>query len=1647
MAVWPPDIIVEIFYDGAWHDITPDVRLTADIELEVGRRNEGAEAADPGSCTMLLNNGRSHVNPLVSGRYSTKNPRSDLFGKIGKGTRIRVRVDDPPAAPTPFLTDTFERTVSPGWGTADTGQTWFIQETVDNGVNDTDYNVANGLGNIITDSVNPNGLRMIQAPLVEKKTDFDCVCTVQIDTRVISTVGQAPVFGGFCVRVSDDGGEFITGTVRFHPDAGLPNDMGLRVATSIAAIQDLANVESVEGTVVPGLTYQVDTPINLRFRVEGPECRIRVWAQGETEPTIWHSQAHIESITNPGDLAMFTQANPDETPVPLTVSFDNISVADPPELDNAVRGVFEVYEWPPRWDISDSDVWVPIVTNGILRRLAQADAPFQSALRRYLPSLLPVAYWPLEDTGFIGRFGVEAVAGGQSLAIAGIKFAQDGDVPGSAALPELQASTGFISPGIGTSPFMNSGEVAATDTGSWSVWMLFNISADDFPDSGSHIMLQFYTTGTAGLWIVRAEGSATDPALRVRVVDQESVLLDDVTVLQSTAVAAGGPTITDGWRILAIQAAQNGANVDWQFRWFSLDGSINGGGGDSYAGTAGHFRRIGTTFSPSLKGLRFGHLSAWGFFDPVAYYDAAALGGEHATLGFAGEEARERARRVTVEENTLMLIQGNADTPMGAQNPSTLSDLVREAATADIGILTEQRNESGLLFRARELMYNQDPVLVFDYANGEVFDPFDPTDDDQRIQNSITVSREGGASASAVQVEGPLNINSPITDPNGVGEYPASYTINVESDDQLDGYAGWRLHLGTVDELRYPRVSINLANERIRPLIDTILNIREGTKIIITNPPEWLPADDIELIVEGYKEVLNAFKWEITLVCSPASPWTIGTTVALDTLLFEDFEDATLTLAITNGGDAAWVRTQADVIFGAWSFKAGAITDSQTSDAIIEVPDQAVGFRLWYKVSSESGLDFFQILVDGVVVFSDSGLRFWQQINTIDVTGATSVTLRYVKDAAGAAGDDTVYVDNVEFLAYSSGTEEPDRADTTKSTLSIAADNDDTQLIVLTEQPEDPFTPTRAEWVGAAIPINTNGDFETNLFGWNGVGATLARVQTPNETQQFGGSWSMQITPDGVTEFPNAGSDLFPVEPGRSYSATAWLRNDTTRVMSLSINWFDGGSNYISTDFRDQTVQANVWTFFDVAGTAPANAAFVNIAPTIPSFPAVTDVGYADEVFIRQAEPWSLPEEVPFNVRLSPAGGTSGEVVRVRSIEPLAWDTFTRDNAETTLNADPGAETGIAGWFGFNSTLASEATPGTPPFESTLSVHVTPTGGTDVSGNTPQTAVGTITPGETYAVESWVYSPGGWADMKTAIDFYQSDGTYISTLGTAQSINVPANTWTFIRNTGLVAPALASRAAARSYAGSSPTATDDWYADEVRVLAATGTWGTSDSGHTWSEVGGVASDRSTDGSAGVITLQANPSTIRFQQIPGEIVGDCDIVVDMSSDQIATGASLIPGVLLRAAGDYYRVRLHFGTSGSMFMSITRVVTQIGTSPTLRWTYTAGEWFRVRVRIVGQRILARAWPRDRQGMVEPTVWHIDRTVTDTPIDTGLVGVTCSAFGGNTNVNPAISYDNFQVVTPQRFVVDRGVNDVTRAHEVDTDVRLAQPAIVAL
>src|SRR5690606_29166048 len=95
---------------------------------------------------------------------------------------------------------------------------------------------------------------------------------------------------------------------------------------------------------------------------------------------------------------------------------------------------------------------------------------------------------------------------------------------------------------------------------------------------------------------------------------------------------------------------------------------------------------------------------------------------------------------------------------------------------------------------------------------------------------------------------GPLSVSAP---PNGVGRYDEEVTISAAHDLDLANQAYWRLHVGTVDETRYPRLTVNLLAQQIRSdtaLMQAVADLDVGDLVTVDNLPSWLPPGRIEQI-------------------------------------------------------------------------------------------------------------------------------------------------------------------------------------------------------------------------------------------------------------------------------------------------------------------------------------------------------------------------------------------------------------------------------------------------------------------------------------------------------------------------------------------------------------------------------------------------------------------------------------------------------------------------------------------------------------------------------------------------------------------------------------------------------------------------------
>jgi hypothetical protein len=246
---------------------------------------------------------------------------------------------------------------------------------------------------------------------------------------------------------------------------------------------------------------------------------------------------------------------------------------------------------------------------------------------------------------------------------------------------------------------------------------------------------------------------------------------------------------------------------------------------------------------------------------------------------------------------------------MGPQFTESRLEQIRDCETTDMGILLEQRDASGLLYLSRASMYNQTPAFTLAYNAGQVVAPLEPIDDDQLTRNDVTATRREGGSDRFTVDTGPLSTPDP---PVGVGRYETDMTANPETDGFLYGIAAWIANIGTLDQSRWPSVTVNLQAPGMNATLRSAIKGADvGDLFKITGMQKAFIYDDVNLIIVGYTETINPFVHTITFNCMPADPYTVAVygTARYDadgSTLTSNITSTATSLSATKSGTTLW---------------------------------------------------------------------------------------------------------------------------------------------------------------------------------------------------------------------------------------------------------------------------------------------------------------------------------------------------------------------------------------------------------------------------------------------------------------------------------------------------------------------------------------------------------------------------------------------------------------------------------------------------------------------------------------------------------------------------------------------------------------------
>jgi hypothetical protein len=208
--------------------------------------------------------------------------------------------------------DTFSRSVTASWGSADIGGAYSTYS------NKADYNVAGGAGT----------MRLPQAQAT-RRTILNGVSERDLDVTFRLKVGQLPTAGGsgqyvyLILRHQASGAEYRA-KVRFAP-AG-----GVYLGASFSNNGELPGETALAPEVrVPGLSTVANAFFRLHVQFVGTDpttLRVKTWRDGTSEPLAWQYTATSSraGLQQPGALGLMAYVSLPAANAPVTFGFDDL---------------------------------------------------------------------------------------------------------------------------------------------------------------------------------------------------------------------------------------------------------------------------------------------------------------------------------------------------------------------------------------------------------------------------------------------------------------------------------------------------------------------------------------------------------------------------------------------------------------------------------------------------------------------------------------------------------------------------------------------------------------------------------------------------------------------------------------------------------------------------------------------------------------------------------------------------------------------------------------------------------------------------------------------------------------------------------------------------------------------------------------------------------------------------------------------------------------------------------------------------------------------------------------------------------------------------------------------------------------------------
>lgn len=229
--------------------------------------------------------------------------------------------------------DTFDRTVSSGWGTADSGQGYVY--FAPGGSSDFSVSAGDGLVNLTTADAS-----VLARVLMDPLTYVDHSATVVVPTEAETSAG---IWHGLSTAYTDDS-NYAFAYLRYLPAEG--------VVLQLSTFDGGTGATHGDRTIVT--SYAAGDQFRIRVRKAGASILTKAWPLGEREPSSWAVGADMPNLAGPGEVGTYAAAlSGGSYTLPVQVTYRDMRMhnpqrftVDPIPADIAAGGPVEVHNPP-----------------------------------------------------------------------------------------------------------------------------------------------------------------------------------------------------------------------------------------------------------------------------------------------------------------------------------------------------------------------------------------------------------------------------------------------------------------------------------------------------------------------------------------------------------------------------------------------------------------------------------------------------------------------------------------------------------------------------------------------------------------------------------------------------------------------------------------------------------------------------------------------------------------------------------------------------------------------------------------------------------------------------------------------------------------------------------------------------------------------------------------------------------------------------------------------------------------------------------------------------------------------------------------------------------------------------------------------------